>query len=320
MKTKSERFRGGAVLFLYALFCMAFTLFSPSAAAAGETGSINVVKRWESEAELPEAVTLYLKNGGNTVAALTLKPSDAQPDGSWQGSFENVPLYDAQGLAIQYSISEEPVEGWELSIVQLPLAEILRVKGFSEKVTPASESSYPIASYNMLVANKGGSYYVWTRVELSERQKERLLDKINAAGLGGFGNELSLENTDFAAGVPASFEGGVTVRQEGAAVWVDFERTNVWSLFYAGELELTEAREALIVNRAAVVQPTASPSPAPTATPTPTPAPTPSPVPTPFPAPEIPETGDTGLVSYVLGFGFSLAVAGLILLKLKKTE
>lgn len=320
----SRFFHEVAVLCFSAALCLVLALLSPTALAQGETGSLTLVKSWEGEAELPEAVTLYLKSGGETVSALTLRPTDAQPDGSWQGSFENVPLYDAQGLAIQYSISEEPIEGWEMSLVQLPLAGTLRVKDFAEKVTPASESSYPIGSHNLLAANKGGSYYVWTRTELSESQKERLLDKINAAGLGGFGRDLGIGNTEFASGLPAYFEDGVSLRQDSGTVWVDFERTNVWSLFYAGELELTEAREGRIVNRATAVQPTASPAPTPTATPTPTPAPTPtsapSPTPSPVitPAPEAPKTGDTGLVGYVAALVFSLGAAGLILLKLKK--
>lgn len=314
MNIPARKFRIPALLIV---FFAAFVLFSPAAQAVGETGSIGVVKLWEGEAELPENVRLYLKNGGQPVSTLTLSADNSLPDGSWSGSFENVPLYDAKGNVIQYSIGEEPIPGWELSLTQLPSAETLRVKNWGGKVTPASVESYSIGQANMLAANKGGSYYVWTREALSDGQKSRLISEINAARLQGFGRELSLRNTDFQSGLPAAFDGGINLRQDGQRVFVDFERTNVWSLFYPGSIELTGAREARLINRAAAVQPTPTPTPTPTpaATPTPTPVATPSPTPSPT---EPPVTGDTGISGVAVTLVLSLAAAGLILWKLKR--
>lgn len=320
--------------FITALFAL-FAFFSPAAQAVGETSALGVVKLWEGEAELPESVRLYLKNGGQTVGILTLSADNALPDGSWSGSFENVPLYDAKGRVIQYSIDEEPIPGWELSVTQLPSAETLQVKSWGNKVTPASEKSYSVGQADMLVANKGGNYYVWTREALSEGQKSLLISQINAARLQGFGKELSLRNTDFQSGLPAAFEYGVSLRQDGQRTFVDFESPKVWSLFYTGSIELTRAQEARLVNRATAVQPTAAPTtaPTPTAAPTspptatPTAAPTPPPTATPTPVPSVqptplptepPRTGDTGISGVAVTLVLSLAAAGFILWKLRR--
>ena len=303
------------------LIMAAFLFFCPTAHAAGENGTLDVIKEWSGEGELPQAVTLYLKNGGQTVSSITLSAADAQSDGSWAGRFENVPLYDGSGNVIQYSVAEKPIPGWEMTVEQLPQAETLRVKNWGQKVTPASEKSYSIGQTNMLAANKGGSYYVWTREALSEAQKSRLISEINAARLQGFGKELSLRNTQFQSGLPAYFEGGVSLRQEGGSTFVDFERTNVWSLFYSGSVELGREQPARLTNRAAA-QPTPTPVSTPTPTPDPTPAPTPAPTPTPTvqptPSPEPPRTGDTGIGGAATALALSLFAAGLIVWKLRR--
>lgn len=325
------------------LLLAVFSLLCPSALAAGESSSIELVKLWDGDAELPESVTIYLKNGGQTVAVLSLGSENAQPDGTWAGRFENVPLYDAQGRMIQYSVEEAPVPGWDSIITQLPSAESLQIKSWGEKVTPASVKTYSVGTANMLVANKGGSYYVWTLESLSLPQRLRLLSQINAADLSGFGKELSAENTEFQSGLPAYFEGGVSLRQDGQSTLVDFEDTNVWSLFHSGSIELREGRAARLINRAAEIQPTASPSPAPTpsatpavsptpttrptpvATPTPiiTPTPTarPTAIPSPSPAPsEPPRTGDTGIGGAAAALVLSICAAGIILWSLRRNQ
>lgn len=324
MNTPARKFL--QAILLTALFA-AFVLFSPVSQAEGERTSFGVVKTWEGESELPEAVTINLKSAGKTVSSITLSAADAQADGSWTGSFENVPLYDSYGNLIQYSVEEEAIPGWEPLVTQLPLPETLRIKSWGEKVTPASEKSYSIGQANMLAANKGGSYYVWTREALSDTQRSRLLSQINASSLSGFGKKLSLRNTQFQSGLPARFDSGVSLRQEGQRSFVDFENTSVWSLFYSGSIELSAAREARIVNRAIAVQPTPTATPAPTATPTVVPSPTPSPVPTSAPTPSAqptlppaqpPKTGDTAITGTAVCLALSLYSAGFMVSKLKR--
>ena len=297
---------------LAALFAL-FVQFSPASHAAGDIGSLAVVKVWEGEGELPGSVTLYLKNGGQTVGSLTLSAADALPDGSWAGSFENVPLYDGKGNAIQYSVDEKPIPGWELSVTQLPQAETLVIKAWGRKVTPASEKSYSVDGANMLAANKGGSYYVWTRAALSDTQKSRLLSEVNTAGLSGFGKALDFRNTVFQSGLPAFFEDGASLRQDGQQVFVDFEDTSVWSLFHTGSIELGEARAAKLVNRTATVPPAPTPVPSPTATPFPSPSMQPTPLPS-----QPPKTGDIDIVAAAAAPILFLLAAGLAARKLKR--
>lgn len=285
----------GARRLLISFVCvfMAFLLlvgsFPAQASQEDSAGEIPVVKRWEGEEALPERVTVKLLEKDSSIRTLTLTAADAQADGSWQGSFQNIPLYDSQGRPIDYTVAEEPLAGYASTVTQQPRAAALTVSSFGEKVTPASDSSYPIGSAKLVVANKGGNYYVWTLSSLGAAEKKQLLAGINAADLQGLGKALTESNTEFAAGLPASFSDGVRLRQSGQVTYIEFEKTNVWSLFYAGDYSLQEARAAVIVNRAEAAAPTETPSP------TASPAPTASLAPTEPPSPTAPpNTGDEG--------------------------
>ena len=193
--------RAGAQRLLISFVCvfMAFLLlagsFPAQASQADSAGEIPVVKRWEGEENLPERVTVKLLADGTSIRALTLTEADAQADGSWQGSFQNVPLYDSQGRPIDYTVAEEPVEGYVSAVTQQPRTAALTVGDFGEKVTPASGESYSIGSAGLVVANKGGNYYVWTLSSLGAAEKKQLLAGINAANLQGLGKELTESNT-----------------------------------------------------------------------------------------------------------------------------
>ena len=298
------------VLCLCLLLCLAFSLFLPTVGAAQENGSIRVFKSWQSaDQALPETVQLHLMHEGSKVSSIRLSAANADSQGRWVGSFDNTPLYSEDGRAIPYTVAEEPLEGFQFLVLQQPRAESIAIQSWGEKVTPASSSSYSIGSANLLAANKGGSYYVWTRDALGESQRLRLLSAINEAGLQGFGKSLSLENTQFASSLPASFPDGVSLRQSEGGTFVDFERTSVWSLFYAGSYEQTEAKDALTINRAVDSQP--SPSPVPSAPPSPSASPAPSNPPVP------PATGDEGMLCTLLMMSAALLGFSCTLYRLK---
>ena len=88
----------GARRLLISFVCvfMAFLLlvgsFPAQASQEDSAGEIPVVKRWEGEEALPERVTVKLLEKGSSIRTLTLTAADAQADGSWQGSFRNIPL------------------------------------------------------------------------------------------------------------------------------------------------------------------------------------------------------------------------------------
>lgn len=276
----------GARRLFVSLICvfMAFLLLSSSfparalaSAAEPGPGEISVTKQWEGVQQPPESVTVHLLENGAPISSLSLTAADAAEDGTWQGSFKNVPLYDGEGRPISYTVREEAPAGYVSSVTQQPSAAALDVTGFGEKVTPASGKSYSIGASKLVVANKGGEYYIWTLDSLSQPEKRQLLAAVNTAGLQGLGKDLTESNTEFAAGLPAGFADGVSLRQSGEAVYIEFGETNVWSLFYAGDYERSESRGAVIVNRAE------------TSPPTETPGPTQPPSPT-----EPPKTGDSG--------------------------
>ena len=293
--------------------------FSPSAAADWRTGSVDVVKKWDNRGQaLPDSVTLYLERGGSTVAQLSLSAADEVSGGDWQGRFENVPLYDGSGLPIQYSVREEPVENYSFSLLQRPQPASLGIRDWAEKVTPASQSRYPIGRADLVVANKGNRYYVWTRDELSESERELLLYEINSASLQGFGAELSFDNSHFESGLPARFSSsGVGIYKNGDEAYISFERTNVWSLFYAGSYDFVAAKAAVTLNSAKAPQPTPTVSPSPTPGITPSPSPQPSAVPSPAPS-DPPRTGDLDLERSAGVLIVSVLIAAVILFKLKK--
>ena len=318
-----------------AALAAALLLVSAPAANAAEYGEIGVAKTWDVDSgELPESVTVRLLSGGREVSRLTLTAADASVNGSWQGSFKNVPLYNDDGTPISYTVEELPVDGFSSEVVRQPRAESVAASSWSSKVTPASQSSYSIGSSNLIAAKKGDSYYVWTDRALSAGQGARLLTAINNARLQGLGKGLSISNTEFASGLPASMaNGAVSFRLDGGETYIDFGRTSAWSLFYAGTLEISDAQGAVIANvrRAEPTSeptptaepteeptPTAAPSeeptptanptdaPAPTATPAPTAVPTEEPVPSaepsvsPSPAPKTADRRDLGLLFIVM--------------------
>ena len=281
-----------------AALAAALLLVSAPAANAAEYGEVGVAKTWDAgSGELPESVTVRLLSSGREVSRLTLTAADASVNGSWQGSFKNVPLYNDDGTPIGYTVDELPVEGFSSEVVRQPRAESVAASSWGSKVTPASQRSYSIGSSNLVAAKKGGSYYDWTDRALSAGQQSRLLTAINNARLQGLGKSLSTSNTEFASGLPASMaNGAVGFRLDGGETYIDFDRTSAWSLFYAGTLEISDAQGAVIANvrRAEptseptpTAEPTEEPTPtiAPSEEPTPTAAPTDAPAPTATPAP-----------------------------------
>ena len=304
-----------------AVLAVLAALFVPACAYADDGEYITVRKTWQHgavpESERPQSVTVSILADGAEYASLTLTAANAAADGSWTGSIGPVQPYNERGEAITYTVSEPAVAGYTSVVTRQPkLADVLAFN-WGSKITPASDPSYALGASNLVAANKGGSYYVWTREALTNAERARLLDEINAAGLQGFGKALAETNTEFQSGLPAQFASGdVSIREDNGGAVIEFARPNAWSLFYAGTLVKTEAQTAEITNTAdARPTPTAEPTPTPTAEPTAAPTPTPTtapvtptptvpptaaptaeptvpPTPTPSPSPEIPRTAD----------------------------
>ncbi len=258
----------------FAALVIVAALFVPACAYADDGDYITVRKVWQHgsvpESERAQSVTVSILADGAELTELTLTAEDAAEDGSWTGSIGPLPRYNEYGEVITYTVAEPAVEGYTSAVTRQPkLADVLAFN-WGGKITPASTPSYALDKSNLVAANKGGSYYVWTRDTLTDAERARLIDAINAAGLQGFGKALAETNTEFQSGLPAQFSSGsVSLREEDGGAVIYFAEPRAWSLFYAGTLVKTEAQAAEITNTADTV-----PTPEPTDVPTPTPVPT----------------------------------------------
>ncbi|MGN0785614.1 MAG: Cna B-type domain-containing protein, partial [Candidatus Aphodomorpha sp.] len=250
-------------------------------------GDIPVEKLWDHgslpAAQQPQSVTVKLMQGNKMIQQITLTEG---ADGRWTGVFVDVPLL-TNGAPIDYTVTEAPLSDYAMTVVQLPFPGSVSDSTWSEKITPASESTYPLGEAEIVVANKGGTYDIWSLNTLNAVQQQALVDEINRANLQGFGAALKLGtggNTEFRFGLPAVFYdkkgNSVEIREGADGTEIEFGETSVWSLFYSGGITVEDARGAVIKNTYQ-----APSTPTPTATPTPTPTPTATPTPTPTPTP-----------------------------------
>ena len=257
-------------------------------------GDIPVEKLWDHgslpAAQQPQSVAVKLMQGSKVIQQITLIEG---ADGRWTGVFANVPLF-TNGTPIDYTVTEAPLADYAMTVVQLPFPGSVSGGTWSDKVTPASNSKYSIGDAEIVVANKGGTYDIWSLNTLNAVQQQALVDEINRANLQGLGAALKLGtggNTEFRFGLPAVFYdkkgNSVEIRQGTNGREIEFGETAVWSLFYAGGITVEDARGAVIKNtyQAPTPTPTATPTPTPTPTATPTPTPTPIATPTPTPTP-----------------------------------
>ena len=228
------------------LLCLVMALSLIPTVAFGDKGgstpklspiSITVTKEWDDDNnslnKRPDSVTVkLLKDGEETGKTLTLYKDN------WTGSFTDVP---ADGV---YTVSEEPVDGYMPVYTQQPVIT-LRFSGWNEKITPANELSYSIpVGRNLIVANKGNAYYVWTLTALTDAQKNDLMLAVNKAKLEGLGTALEAGNTEFKSGIPATFNNGTKI-ENGT---ITFKKVKDWSLFYCGTVTLSSVTGAKITN------------------------------------------------------------------------
>ena len=80
----------------------------------GKSESINipVEKVWENpRIPHPNKVKVNLKNGDTVIDSITLSESN-----DWKGVFSNLPQRDASGSVIDYTVAEDPVEGYSSKV------------------------------------------------------------------------------------------------------------------------------------------------------------------------------------------------------------
>lgn len=80
----------------------------------GKSENINIPieKVWENpRIPHPDKVKVNLKNGDTVIDSITLSESD-----DWEGVFSNLPQRDAFGAVIDYTVAEDPVEGYSSKV------------------------------------------------------------------------------------------------------------------------------------------------------------------------------------------------------------
>ena len=191
----------GAKRFLSLMLCciMVLGLFSVTAfaedAVVGET--VTITKVWEDngfQVEHPEKVSIKLFDAGKK----EIETVELTANNNWTGSFR------VDGAVS--SIEEVSIGNYDVSYTE-PGEEHISLSNWGKKVTPANKTSFTLQGGNIVVANKGGEYYIWTSTELTSSQKPKVIEAINNANLGGLGKTLSSANTEFKSGLPAEFTG-----------------------------------------------------------------------------------------------------------------
>ena len=77
-----------------------------------ENIDIPIKKVWENpRIPHPDKVKVNLKNGDTVIDSITLSESNG-----WKGVFSNLPKYDASGAVIEYTVAEDPVEGYDSAV------------------------------------------------------------------------------------------------------------------------------------------------------------------------------------------------------------
>ncbi|GAA0441455.1 hypothetical protein GCM10008983_18270 [Lentibacillus halophilus] len=78
-----------------------------------ETKSINVTKSWldDNANDRPESVTVDLLQNGNVLDTV-----DVTADDDWSYTFNNLEAYDDNGIAYEYSIQENNIDGYKTTI------------------------------------------------------------------------------------------------------------------------------------------------------------------------------------------------------------
>ncbi|MDD6721849.1 MAG: Cna B-type domain-containing protein [Clostridiales bacterium] len=227
-------------LFAIMLALIMVLAFIPAAATTAATSGTEITKVWENDDETnrPDSVKVQLLEGANVVETIELTKG-----GNWKGIFEK------QESGKTYTIKEVNVLPNYTTTYTAPGEEIVTVGNWGEKITPASNPTYPLTG-NIVVANKGGSYYIWTQDKLIDQQKSKLMAAINDANLNGLGKALTAQNTEFKYGIRATFgrEEEVRIEKDGNKTTINFSETNVWSLFYEGTLSIESATGWIVKN------------------------------------------------------------------------
>lgn len=232
----------GAKRFLSLMLCCIIALGLLPATAFAEDQEVTITKVWEDkghEKERPEKVTINLLDANNKVIKHVTLPDSNE---NWTTSL----TVKGDVVSIQEELGGEYANKYNVSYTE-PRKEQISLDDWYEKVPPANQTSFTLQSVNIVVAKKGGNYYIWTETALTEDQILSVIAEINDKVSG---KELSSGNTEFRSGLSATFGVELSISKNGQNnnVEIIFGEKSAWSLFYYGTLTITPATGWIVKN------------------------------------------------------------------------
>lgn len=202
-------------------------------------------KTWEDAANngatRPDSLHVDLYANGvkqeDCIAQWTKGTGDAA--NIWTYTFSDLPVFDSNGVYIQYYAVETPVPGYD----QGPTAkedtsyQVIggTVDGNIERVTTCSNLDITLAEETdlayVVIKKSAKKHLVWTQRAITQAEKNKIYQDINQ--VSGFIGELNDSTVDFISGLPVEtefFKGTVTASKSSDKVMhIEFANHETWA-------------------------------------------------------------------------------------------
>lgn len=111
-----------------------------------EISEISGEKTWDDLRGRPQSITVMLYLGEEKLQEKTVKPNE---EGKWLYSFENLPLFDEQGLPYDYSVAEAYLMGYDVVYTEYDIKNIqqratLRILKVDEEDEPLAGAVFEV--------------------------------------------------------------------------------------------------------------------------------------------------------------------------------
>lgn len=86
--------------------------------------TISGIKTWDDtgyENKRPKKITVNLMNGDTVVASKDVSPDET---GTWKYEFKNVPVYNSDGEAIEYTVTEKPLKNYTAEVTDYDIKNV----------------------------------------------------------------------------------------------------------------------------------------------------------------------------------------------------
>ena len=154
----------------------------------------------------------------------------------WTYTFSDLPVFDENGVYIQYTVVETPVNGYDMQDQIVTPTSYQRMESQDPaRVTTNSSLDITLAEETdlayIVIKKNAHSHLIWTQRVISLEEKQKIYDDINQ--LEGFIGELSDSTVEFVSGLPIEtvFEKGsvIVTKISNKTMHVTFIRENQWA-------------------------------------------------------------------------------------------